>query len=153
MKAAASTRNGFTLIELLVTVFVLSIGLGSIFALVTMTANLSRTQRDESRLQRFAETVFASVDWDLNGNPSIEAFTLNTLTAEGVVSAQIAMDGTESVWPPMGANELEPRRIRYQVNQVTTASGLVEVTVLAGMWGDLQQLEFTRTFLDLEPGL
>ena len=152
MKRSPASCSGFTLIELLVTVFVLAIGLGTMFALVTMTASMGRDQRDEARVRRFAETVFASVDWGLNGNLTTDPFSLDVLTAEGVVTGRLILDGTESVWPPMGANELEPRRIRYQVNWVKTAEGLVEVTVQAGMWGELEQEIFTRTFLGLEPG-
>lgn len=153
MKSSSGSKEGFTLIELLVTVFVLAIGLGVIFALLTLTADVGRDQRDEARLRRFAESVFASIDWGVNGSAGVDAYLLPALTVNGEEQFRILTDGEEGIWPPLNENELEPRRIRYRVELVENANGLVEATVTAGMWADLEPRVYTRTFFQMEESL
>jgi prepilin-type N-terminal cleavage/methylation domain-containing protein len=147
------SRSGFTLIELLVTVFVLAIGLGVIFALLTMTADQGREQRDNARVRGFAETVFASLEWYVEGQAPVpgggpDPLTVPVLDESGLTEAVLDVSGEEALWPP--GEGLEPKRIRYRVELVDDGNGIVEATVQAGMAGELNTREFKRIFLEMQ---
>jgi prepilin-type N-terminal cleavage/methylation domain-containing protein len=62
-------RNGFTLIELLLTIVVLAIGLSTLFLLLPSAARASADAREQRRMDRLAETVFASLQSGLGHIP------------------------------------------------------------------------------------
>jgi prepilin-type N-terminal cleavage/methylation domain-containing protein len=142
-------QSGFTLIELLVTIFVLAIGLGTIFALVTMTADLSRQHLNERKLQRFSETVFTTVDWalsvDPNGDP--DPWTVPVMTEGGERAQVLRADGEEAEWPVRGSEPERIPRIVYQlVLSTNSATGIVEADLSVRMQSELEWTEFEREF-------
>lgn len=141
-------RSGFTLVELLATVFILAIGLGTVFSLITLTANWSGEQVRERRRERFAETVFATVAWAL-GQPedaTEDPWTLPVTVEDDIDTSQaLVVDGTDEVaWPRARQDGFasEIPRIFYSLSLTTNTLGNVEAELAVRMQGER----------DMEPG-
>ncbi len=89
-------RDGFTLIEMLLTMMVLAVGLSSLFALLPSAANAARESRDLRRMDRFADTVFSTLQ-----SGDTELFILGE-------TRDLDLSGTERLWPGDLSADLVP---------------------------------------------
>lgn len=128
-------RQGFTLVELLLTIVVLAVGLTSLFALLPSAARVSAEARQQRRMDRFAETVFASLQ---SGSDTLPVF--------GGLH-QIDDSGTPHFWPRENpADGSEP--LRYVLSVVARTNQVREARLrVSNRWG-LEEREYVLEFSD-----
>lgn len=134
--------SGFTLVELLATVFILAVGLGAVFALITMTAEWSGDQARERRRERFVESVFASAEWAVETETEDEAlpWTLPVMTEDAgeVEQTLVVNDDEETAWPREREDGIgsDIPRLYYTLALSTNATGMVEAEVAVRAQGE-----------------